>query len=108
MSDLPETRDLFYPQDPTTVHVGTEQGVRLGRDLGADIVVLDSGAVVAVTESGGALLVNSSLPQYRESLTSFATSLTPTTTSSLTSSLTLKHGSCRSTVKRTLRVTTGS
>jgi SUKH-4 immunity protein of toxin-antitoxin system len=68
MSDLPETRDLFYPQDPTTVHVGTEQGVRLGRDLGADIVVLDSGAVVAVTESGGALLVNSSLPQYRESL----------------------------------------
>lgn len=68
MSELPETRDLFYPLDPTTVHVGTEHGVRLGRDEGADIVVLDSGAVVAVTEPGRTLLINNSLPQYRESL----------------------------------------
>ena len=67
MSDLPEIRDLFCPLDPTIVRVGTDQGVRLGRDLGADIVVLDSGAVVAVTDSGRAL-VNNSLPQYRESL----------------------------------------
>jgi hypothetical protein len=67
MSDLPEIRDLFHRLEPSPVRVGMDHGVRVGRDLGADIVVLDSGAVVAVTKSRPAV-VNNSLPQYRESL----------------------------------------
>lgn len=72
MSDLPEIRDLFHPLERTPVSVGSDHGVRLGTDLGADIVVLDSGPVVAVTGSGRAL-VNSSLAQYRDSLLTVGT-----------------------------------
>jgi hypothetical protein len=67
MIELPETRDLFYPSAPERIRYGDHTGLRLGRDLGADIVLLDSGQVVARTESA-VFSVNSSLEQYRASL----------------------------------------
>lgn len=60
----PPTRDLFSPAAPER-HGGT--GWVIGKDLGALIVVLDDGRVVAVRDEGSAL-VSSSLQQYAESL----------------------------------------
>ena len=60
----PETRDLFYPSEPEPVDGGT----RIGRDLEADVLVLDSGQVVARLEDGPDYVVNSSLEQFRRSL----------------------------------------
>ncbi len=64
MMDIPETRDLFTRQ-PRARHL--DLGWRLGSDLGAEIVLLDDGQVVAVTEDRTAL-VNSSGDQSVESL----------------------------------------
>ena len=64
MIDLPETRDLFYPCDPEPVGSAT----RIGRDLEADILLLDSGRVVASLEGGPEYPINTSLEQYRDSL----------------------------------------
>src|SRR4051794_12770273 len=66
MIDLPETRDLFYPCEPERV---SDTATRIGRDLEADILLLDSGRIVASLDGGPAYPVNTSLDQYRESLT---------------------------------------
>ncbi|MDO5285798.1 MAG: SUKH-4 family immunity protein [Actinomycetia bacterium] len=64
MTEIPQTRDLFFPLPPSRHH-GT--GWVLGSDLGALIIRLDAGPVVAVRDDG-TVLVNSSLDQYVESL----------------------------------------
>jgi hypothetical protein len=64
MIDLPETRDLFHPSEPEQIDGAT----RIGRDLEADILVLDSGQIVARLQDGPEYPINSSLEQYRESL----------------------------------------
>ena len=63
----PETRDLFYPCTPTRVEGETYSGIAIGRDLGALVIVLDSGPVVAGTDRR-LIPINSSLDQYREAL----------------------------------------
>jgi hypothetical protein len=50
MIDLPATRDLFYPLAPARVSSRAGEGTRVGRDLGADIIVLDSRLVIAVID----------------------------------------------------------
>jgi hypothetical protein len=65
MIALPTTRDLFYPCEPEPVGTAT----RIGRDLEADILLLDSGWIVARLEDGPEYLINTSLERYRESLT---------------------------------------
>ena len=60
----PETRDLFYPSEPEPLDGAT----RIGKDLEADILVLDSGQVVARLEDGPEYAVNTSLEQFRRSL----------------------------------------
>jgi len=69
MIDLPTTRDLFYPSDPEPVDHEGSTATRIGRDLEADILLLDSGRVVARLEDGPEYLINTSLERYRESLT---------------------------------------
>jgi hypothetical protein len=61
--DLPETRDLFYPSEPQRV----DGGLRVGRDLEASIIVLDSGPVLARIDDTS-FFVNTSLEQYRRTL----------------------------------------
>jgi len=65
--ELPETRDLFYPCEPERVDYGAYEAVRIGRDLGADIVLMDSGRVVARLDENE-FLINNSAWQYQESL----------------------------------------
>jgi SUKH-4 immunity protein len=68
MLQIPETRDLFYPQERQRVGGREgENGWLVGHDLGAEIVVLDRGPVVAVSEISYAF-VNSSVRQYVRSL----------------------------------------
>jgi hypothetical protein len=65
VTDLPpETRDLFYPSEPEPVDGGT----RIGRDLEAEMLLLDSGKVVARLPDGPEYLVNTSLERFRLSL----------------------------------------
>jgi hypothetical protein len=58
------TRDLFYPCEPQRLDGAT----RIGRDLEADILVLDSGRIVARLEGRPDYLVNTSLERFRQSL----------------------------------------
>jgi len=69
MIDLPTTRDLFYPSEPEPVDHGDSPATRIGRDLEADILLLDSGRIVARLDDGPGYLINTSLERYRESLT---------------------------------------
>src|SRR4051812_44441791 len=64
MIDLPETRDLFYPSEPERID---STATRIGRDLEADILLLDSGRIVARLDDRE-YLIKSSPEQYRESL----------------------------------------
>ena len=64
MVEIPETRDLYY-RVPKVRYL--DLGWCLGRDLGADIILMDDGSVKAIWEQGEAL-VNSSLNQYVQSL----------------------------------------
>jgi hypothetical protein len=64
MIELPTTRDLFYPSEPEPRGTAT----RIGKDLEADILLLDSGQVVARLEDGPEYLINTSIERYRESL----------------------------------------
>jgi hypothetical protein len=68
MVDLPETRDLFYPCEPGRVECSGQAGLRVGRDLEASIVVLDSGPVIACRDDAWCQ-VNTSVEQYRRVLT---------------------------------------
>src|SRR3954451_18168063 len=68
MIDLPTTRDFFYPCDPEPVDDGAHAATRIGRDLEADILRLDSGRVVARLDEDHEYLINTSLERYRESL----------------------------------------
>lgn len=62
-----ETRDLFCLSERSRFERDDLAGMRMGKDLGADIVLLDNGPVVAVADST-VWFVNSSLQQYRASL----------------------------------------
>jgi SUKH-4 immunity protein of toxin-antitoxin system len=64
MIDLPTTRDLFYPSEPEPRGTAT----RIGKDLEADILLLDSGQVVARLQDGPEYLINTTVERYRESL----------------------------------------
>jgi hypothetical protein len=66
--DRPETRDLFYPCDERRVTCGTGEALLIGRDLEADILVTDDGAVVACLD-GRTWLINRSRDAYSQSLT---------------------------------------
>lgn len=67
MIEIPETRDLFYPLPETAVAYGNETASRIGKDLEADILVVDSTRVVA-RQGEQESVVNSSVEQYRDSL----------------------------------------
>jgi SUKH-4 immunity protein len=65
MIDLPEMRDLFHPCEPERV---SDTAKRIGRDLEANILLLDSGRIVASLDGGPEYPINTSLEQYSESL----------------------------------------
>jgi hypothetical protein len=68
-TSLPETRDLYYPSAPQRVVIADRSpGTAIGKDLEAQIVVLDSGTVITLRDRGEITLINSSLQQYRDSL----------------------------------------
>jgi len=60
----PDTRDLFYASEPERIDGAT----RIGRDLEADVLLLDSGQVVARVQNGPEYLINTSLERFRRSL----------------------------------------
>lgn len=45
--DVPETCDLFYPTTQEPVDHQGERALRIARDLEADVLLLDSGPVIA-------------------------------------------------------------
>jgi hypothetical protein len=66
--EIPETRDLFFRTDRALYeNLAGDKGWIVGRDLGADIVILDDNRVVAFSD-GGIALVNSSVQQYARTL----------------------------------------
>jgi SUKH-4 immunity protein of toxin-antitoxin system len=67
MIQIPETRDLFYPETEVTVPYGDGTASRIGKDLEAEILVVDGGGVVA-RHGEREFPINSSVEQYRDSL----------------------------------------
>lgn len=68
VTDLPVTRDLFYPSDERPVPFQDTEALLLGHDLEADILVVPGGAVVARLQ-GRSWFINSSRAAYGASLT---------------------------------------
>ncbi|WP_028066432.1 SUKH-4 family immunity protein [Solirubrobacter soli] len=60
----------FFACEPEVVPYGAGTATRIGRDLEADILVLEDGAVVARLEDRE-WVVNSSVDQYRRSLAAY-------------------------------------
>jgi hypothetical protein len=66
--EIPETRDLFFPTDQALFeNLAGDRGWIVGRDLGAEIVVMEDRRIFALSD-GGIALVNCSIEQYAQTL----------------------------------------